>query len=956
MKKKLPFIFLLLAATLIYSGEIDDFRFALGLYSDQNYSLAKTELRSFIKQYPDSEMLDNVRFLLANINLNEKNYSESLPLFEQLFNSETDPVIRPEVYLGLAQCYFFTNRPDRAYEIFTRYLREFKQHKNAWKAFYFLGRIEFQRGNFPVSLNNLNNAERLSADWLIRVAKTETLLALERAEEVKLIIDNYIAAETKEENLYRMIVLYLNYLLKSHNFQPILSYAYHYIPSSSQYYDDYLLILSEAKYETGNYEKALSTLQLIENERERAEYLKALCYLELGHLDRAEPLFSKLSKDALNIEIKSNSYFYLAGLKGRNDIDAANKMLEQFIRENPEHSFTGAAFYQLALNHFLTDRFSDALAGFANALNKGISNEFTEKARFLTAESYFQLQQRQEAMKWYKEYLTDYPQGSFIDEALFKTGLYHYERADYPNALVQFERLITEFPGSSRLSMAYFYQGEIFTENQQYDIAISKYQAALPAFEDQGLLRMRLAQINFLQGDYDQALLELSNVPDTPEFLFEKHIITGNVHFAKRSYLQALRNFDEAAKRSTNDRQWEDSILRQARTLYQLKEYREATKLYNSLYERTPDKQYLLMAATAAFTNEDYRTAISFYERYVEDYPEERNLNQIRLHIADSYYNLKDYVMAALKYRELIIPDMTHSILVNSLNGLEWSALQSDDVDFIQLLNESITPESPNDFLVMLYGRKISYYYSQEEWNEVINNVRFIQQLSPSEPQLFEYRRMMAISHTRLNQYYDAERIFSSLHSEKSDPAVLYAWAKLELAREDRAAALAKMQQAVQLTNDSQIWLEFLTLSVTLNDQNFLRNYERYLQFARNVEKEQAMLLLVRWNLRKENYDSALRTIETLLQSSYEPIKAKAQYYKGVHLYQTGNPSAAIPELLRVRYLYPRIEDVRLEAELLAIQAYIETNDKENARKLYDAIRNSLSPAQREEINALLEG
>lgn len=956
MKKIVITALLILVLSVVHSSEIDDFRFALGLYRDQNYSLAKTELIKFITSYPESSFIDNARFLLANIYLNDEEYFEALRLFEQLNASGSDPSIRPELYLGLAQCYFFTDNTDKAFNAISHFLKEFRQHRLAWKAYYLLGRLERRRGNLSASLQNLNNAEKLSPGWQILVAKVETLLALNKDIEVATIIDNYLQEQTRNEYVYQVIVLYLNHLLKNKDYQTIIDYAYDYIPSSSQFYDDYLLVLSEAKYEKGDYDKALDRIHLMSKEIERGEYLAALCYMELGDTVQAKRVFRDLSNRAVNQEIKSNSFFYLAGLLGREDLTIANNMLHQFITDNPDHPFTGAAYYQIALNHFRRNDFSDAIARFKDAIEKGIKPEFTERAHFLTAESYFQLQHNLEAMEWFNEYLQKHPDGMFVDEALFKTGLYHFEREDFPRALVQFERVINEFQESPRVSMALFYQGEIFSQSNQYDIALNKYQAAIPGFDEQGLLHLRIAQVYFLQGKYDEALTNLSSVPDTPGFLYEKNIITGNIHYAKRNYLEALRRFDTATRHSTDDKQWEDSLLRQARTLYQLKEYREAVNLYNRLYERTPNEQYLIMAATTAFTAENYSNAINFYQQYIDNYPEGRDYQQVRLHIADSYYNLKEFETAALKYQELIRPEMDRSILINSLNGLEWSALQSEDVEFVELLNRAVTSDSPPDFLALIYERKINFYYTQSQWREVINTVRLLEQVAPSEPKLFDYRRMMAIAHTRLNQIYDAERLFNRLDQEKADPQVLYAWARLELIKQDSTAALGKMKRAADLTNESRYWLDMLTLSLALRDDDFMRYYERYLRFAAEADKERAMLLNVKWNLQNKRYDNALRTIDLLLQSNFEPIKAKAQYYKGVHLYKTGNIAAAIPELLRVRYLYPRIEDVRLDAEILAIQAYLEINDRDNAHKLYDAIRNSLSPEQREKLRSLLEG
>ncbi|MDP0919161.1 hypothetical protein Q6272_29350, partial [Klebsiella pneumoniae] len=88
-----------------------------------------------------------------------------------------------------------------------------------WKAHYFLGRIEYQKGNFQQSLDNLEQAGKLSSEWQIRVARAETLLAMDNPEPVASTINEEIVELTKNEYLYQMIILYLNYLLKQQDYE-----------------------------------------------------------------------------------------------------------------------------------------------------------------------------------------------------------------------------------------------------------------------------------------------------------------------------------------------------------------------------------------------------------------------------------------------------------------------------------------------------------------------------------------------------------------------------------------------------------------------------------------------------------------------------------------------------------------------------------------------------------------
>lgn len=935
----------------IFAGEMDDFRFAVGLYSDRNFSLAESELQDFLRKYPNSPFLDNAKFLLGNIYLQRNEHAKALTVFDELYKTGTDPHIRAEVLLGLAQSSFFVENRRQAHTYFSGFLRDFKHHGLLWKAHYYLGRLEYLSENYEKSLHHLEEAKKLHPDLMVAVAHLNTLLKLSRFDEAEKSIQGYIDTEIKDEQIYRMIVIYLNTQLNRREYRTVLSFARDYIPADSQYYDDYLVVLGEAKIEQEQYKEGLELLAKMRSKTERSEYLTALSFLRTNQDARAASLFTELSNNADNVEIRSNSFFFLASIRGKTDIAETNRMLNQFVRQHPEHPFTGAAYYQLGLNHFTLDQYGDAVNYFTKALSEKLDSELKEKAIYLRGESYFQLQYSTQAINDFNNYLDAYPKGSFVDEVLFKSGLHYFRQQDHPNAFVRFNRLITEYPESNRTAMANFYQGEIFTSRNQYDLAFEKYQKALADFQDRGLIRLRMAQINFNLGKYDETLKHLDNVPDTKTFIYEKSTLKGNTLFAKGNYLEALRSFEAALNSAETDTAREDALVRQARTLYQMKEYRESLAIYRRLIEQNPQEQYVLMAAAVAFTANNYTASIQLYKRFLDDYPESRDYYRAQLHLADSYYNLGDYSKAASEYQKLIKPGMERAILINSLNGVQWSASQSEEVDFELFINNAIKPDSPTDFILLLNSRLVNHFFDSRRWDDVISLSRTIIEIAPPEYDTRHIRLRLAKSLTYTELYDKAEDVYRELHRQKAEANVLFSWAELHILQQDSLAAINRVRQASKLTRESTVWLQMLRLGVQLKDRDFLKDYENYLAFAQNVEREQAQLLWIKWQLQEGNLDTALPRIETLLESQYEPIKAKAQYFKGVHLYKSGRVSEAIRELLRVRYLYPRIEDVRLDAELLACYAYLETGRRDEALRLFDTIKGSLPQAEREKLS-----
>ena len=62
----------------------------------------------------------------------------------------------------------------------------------------------------------------------------------------------------------------------------------------------------------------------------------------------------------------------------------------------------------------------------------------------------------------------------------------------------------------------------------------------------------------------------------------------------------------------------------------------------------------------------------------------------------------------------------------------------------------------------------------------------------------------------------------------------------------------------------------------------------------------------------------------------------------------------AVPELLRVRYLFPEYQNIRIQAEKLALDAYLQSNRNDDAKQLFDTIKKDLSEQEINDFSAKL--
>ena len=947
MKKIIYIALLSLFIFPLFASEIDDFKFSLGLYSDANYNLARIELQKFIEKYPDSRFIHDAEFLLANIYLKEEKYTSAKDIYSKLYTENTNPEIRAEIILNMAQCHFFTRDFNQAEILFSKFNKEFPKHELKWNSLYYLGRIAFENKDFSKASKYYKETKKKSSDIIINVAELELLLAQDKKDKAKKLIQNILKNNKGNEQANQALLIYHNYNLKNHNYNEIFTVGFNFVDPSSQYYDDYNLMLAIAYYETEDYKKALELLVNLKSDR--AEYYKALCFLETDQIDKARTIFQNL-QESRNSEINTNSFFYLARIN--ENVNESLSDLQEFIKDNPEHIFVGDAYYQMGFNFFKLGDYEQSIANLKTSLTYDLDDDTISKAKYLIAECNFQLNNTEIAFSDFSEYVTQYPDGEYTDEALFKIGLYYFYQDNYPDAFVKFDRVLSNFPESDKKGMCYFYIGEMFFFQSKYFNAERYYELAEEGNTDKGYISLRFCQIYYYLKKYEKALAGLNQVPEDEKYLYEKYLLKGNINFALKRFDKTLEAFNKALDYSLDEKAKEIVLIRKAWTLYQMKRFNEASEIYLNLsIQEDSTGKYIIKAGSAAFSAENYTKAIEIFQEYLEKYQDKDEKITAKLSIANSYYNLGDFINSSLYYNQLITPEIDAAVLHNALNGLEWSIEQTEKINFLDELNELIQKYEQTDFKVTLLKRKATYQYNKALWENVLLTIKKIEELSPDSSDIREMILLKALALIKSLDYEQADKTFAELISQRQDPDILFHWAQLKILQNNKSEAIQKLRKASMLSRDKKIWLNLLELEKEINHDKFLNDFHKFMEFATNGDKQNAEILWLEWKIQNNDFENIQGKIDELLTSKRKLIKANAQFLKGFSLYQQKDYETAIPELLRVRYLFPEISDVRFKAESYACLAYIESGKKEEAEQLYEIIKNDIPQDMKSIIN-----
>jgi len=305
-------------------------------------------------------------------------------------------------------------------------------------------------------------------------------------------------------------------------------------------------------------------------------------------------------------------------------------------------------------------------------------------------------------------------------------------------------------------------------------------------------------------------------------------------------------------------------------------------------------------------------------------------------------------------YTTLIKDGIDDKILKNSINGLRWSAEQSETIDFIVKVDEILQNCTSRKIRAELLDRKIYYLYKKENWSAAINTSKEIEILNSQHKNIHEIKLMKALCYENLGEYQNSVKVYEELYSKKHDSGVLRHWAKLLVKMNDINGAIDKLRKASMLTRSEDIWLELLEIELEQNSQYFENDYNKFMEFATGEEKENAQLIEIEWKLSNDNFEELNERVRALSTSKYKSVKAKVQLLKGLLLIKNGEDESAIPELLRLRYLYPEFNEIRNRAEALACLTYIEIDNYDEAKKLFEVIKKDIPVEMKEKLENLL--
>jgi TolA-binding protein len=438
--------------------------------------------------------------------------------------------------------------------------------------------------------------------------------------------------------------------------------------------------------------------QLTGSENTEYKFRKGYAYFALKDYTNAQLQFSEVKTRRSPFTDDATYYFaYIAYLNQDYHLALINfeklKNSKKYINSYP---------YYITAVYFLDKRYDDVLSYAVPIVNNTKQQNETEMLRIIAA-SYFAKVNYDNAVKYYDRFETRDQGKTQSTQDSYQMGYAYYKVGNYAKSANELERLIEQKDAYSQSGS--YTLGEVFLKMNNKQSARNAFLNASKLSFDRQLQEDGLYQYAKLSYELDfntQALeatrLYLKNYINSPRTT-EMKVLLGEELLNSRNYKEAVEilepipNKTQSAKIAYqkvtyyrglefyNERAFENAIgifLRSLKTpvdskikalttywmaesMYEVRKYTESVSTFQDFLDLPEARgtnvynyaNYAL--AYAAFYGEKYRTAATYFQKFLDGEEKDRNtINDAVTRIGDSYFVLKSYDKALEYYNRII--------------------------------------------------------------------------------------------------------------------------------------------------------------------------------------------------------------------------------------------------------------------------------------------------------------
>jgi TolA-binding protein len=562
-------------------------------------------LENFLKEHPQSTRTNRAWLQLGHLYFRNNSYRSALESYNNVSTGDMNQEERAEFTFKRGYSFFKNDDLDKAVNLFSQV--KDKQTKYTGPANYYYAHIMYEKGNYETALRDF---EKLKKD-----------------ETFKSVVPYYIIQIYYVQGRYDEMLAMAEPYLKS---------------TKNKRTNEMLRLVADVHYRKGNFKEAIKYMEdyaLTNKSKMTREdhYMLAFSYYSAGDFSKAIPEFQSVTIG--NDSLTQNAWFHLGD------------------------------------SYLKTDQKKFAANAFNSSWKVPVKTTLTEEALFNYAKLSIELSNSpyNEAIKALQQYLAEYPDSKRKDEAYTYLANLYLVTKNYDLALSSLELVRNRSTSQNTIyqKVTYFRGIEHFN-NGQYFESIALFKKSLENKIDpkitqgallwQGEAYYRLGQYE-VSRNYYRDFIKIGQ--GHPAYDAANYNLAYS-YFKLKDYSQAQKSFNAfISSRPKDQRLLNDARLRMADSYLMMKQYREASNLYEQVGSaRSSDADYALYSkAIITGVLGDNNQKVTSLQRLVTDYPKSPFADDARFELGKTYLTLHRNNEALAAFQK-VLTDYPRSSLV----------------------------------------------------------------------------------------------------------------------------------------------------------------------------------------------------------------------------------------------------------------------------------------------------
>ncbi len=619
-------------------------------------------LYQFVKNHPESPLLNDALFALGNLAYRDKQYGNCLRWMMQVDHMDLDKEKQAEYFFRNGYSHFRRKEYEEARVAFYEILNT--DNRYSAPASYYYSHIHYEQENYETALKgflSLKDDETFSPitpyyvtqiyfmqkKWkkVIEYAPglLKTVTPKRYGEMTRILGEAYF-----HEDMYPEAVIHLE--------------KYHEETSYTQPEDKYMM--GFAYYMTEDYEKAKKYFKSVSLGNtalaQSALYHMADCYVRLGDKYQARLSFSAASKMDYDKDIKEDASFNYAVVTYELSISPFNEAVRGFSRYislYPASKRLDEAYNYMVLAFMGTRNYRGALAGLDRIQRKtpDIEKSYQRVSFFRGMELFNDLNFQEASNKF---------------DASLKYGQYD----------------------PSLKALCYYWKGECQYRLKNYNVAKRYYQDFLGAdgasrLREYAVCHYNIGYAEFKQGNYKEALtwfrrFETIGTERNRKVIGDSYNRIGDMYFIEGRYNQAIGNYEKAIDLGIMDVDY--ALFQKGISLGVLKKYTEKIEIMGRIPKEFPKSNYipesLYESGRSYFILLQPDRAIPFYQKIIDEHLNSTYVSRSLVQLGLIHYNQGRLDQSISFYKKAVSQFPGTQEANNALQGIKTVYVEKNQV------------------------------------------------------------------------------------------------------------------------------------------------------------------------------------------------------------------------------------------------------------------------------------